>query len=220
VYAAWIADPAGVDAELAAAATSVVAATGDADDYEQMLARAMTGRTPQEQLRHLYSLAEFDDEALVLRTCELALTDRVRTQNAPFLLRAAIGNRRHGAAAWGSCAATGATSTSACPATRSPAWSRPSARSTDPTRSPTSRRSSRSTRSRRPRRPSSRSWNASASTPTCAPLALGQRPSPHGPGTNRRPWRVTRAEAARCRARLVPWYLRRAGFRPLRVRRA
>jgi aminopeptidase N len=101
VYAAWISDPTGVDAELAAAATSVVAATGDAADYEQMLARAESGGTPQEQLRHLYSLAEFDDEALVLRTCELALTDQVRTQNAPFLLRAAIGNRRHGAAAWG-----------------------------------------------------------------------------------------------------------------------
>jgi puromycin-sensitive aminopeptidase len=100
VYAAWTQDPASVDAELAAAATTIVAATGDAEDYERMLDRAMHGGTPQEQLRHLYALAEFDDATLMARTCELAMSDRVRTQNAPFLLRAAIGNRRHGAQAW------------------------------------------------------------------------------------------------------------------------
>ena len=36
----------------------------------------------------------------MLRTCELAMSDEVKTQNAPFLLRACIANRRHGAAAW------------------------------------------------------------------------------------------------------------------------
>jgi hypothetical protein len=58
------------------------------------------GATPQEQLRHLYALAEFDDEALILETCAYALSGAVKTQNAPFLLRSAIANRRHGAAAW------------------------------------------------------------------------------------------------------------------------
>ena len=65
------ADAAPVDPELVAAATSVVAATGDADDYERLLDGYRTAATPQDQLRHLYALAEFDDEALVLRTCEL-----------------------------------------------------------------------------------------------------------------------------------------------------
>ena len=41
--------------------TAVMAATGDRDDYEMMLDRAMEGATPQVQLRHLYTLAEFDD---------------------------------------------------------------------------------------------------------------------------------------------------------------
>ncbi len=93
-------DPTSVDPELTAAATSVVAATGDADTYERMRSRFLTASTPQEQLRHLYALAEFDDEALVLSTCEFAMSADVRTQNAPFLLRAAIANRRHGPAAW------------------------------------------------------------------------------------------------------------------------
>jgi puromycin-sensitive aminopeptidase len=94
------ADPAAVDPELTAAATSVVAAVGDADTYEHMRARFLDASTPQEQLRYLYALAEFDDEDLVLATCEFAMSANVRTQNAPFLLRAAIANRRHGPAAW------------------------------------------------------------------------------------------------------------------------
>ncbi len=99
-FAAASADPTSVEPELTAAATSVVAATGDADTYRQMRDRFLTAPTPQEQLRHLYALAEFDDEALVLSTCEFAFTSSVRSQNAPFLLRTAIANRHHGPAAW------------------------------------------------------------------------------------------------------------------------
>ena len=93
-------DASTVDPELAAAATSVVASTGDVDTYAHMLERFRSGATPQEQLRHLYALTEFDDEALLLRTCEFAMSDAVKTQNAPFVLAQAIGNRHHGAAAW------------------------------------------------------------------------------------------------------------------------
>jgi puromycin-sensitive aminopeptidase len=94
------ADPTSVDPELISAATAVVAATGDASTYDHMRERFLTATTPQEQLRHLYALAEFDDESLILATCEFAMSPEVRTQNAPFVLRAAIANRAHGAAAW------------------------------------------------------------------------------------------------------------------------
>ena len=89
-----------VDAELLAAATTVVAVSGDADDYEQMLNGFTHAATPQDQLRHLYALAEFVDADLATRTCELAMSDAVRTQNAPFLLRSVIANRHRGADAW------------------------------------------------------------------------------------------------------------------------
>ena len=89
-----------VDPELVAAATSVVAATGNASDYARLLDGYRNGATPQDKLRHLYALSEFDDEALVLDTCELCLSDEVKTQNAPFVLRMCVANRRHGAAAW------------------------------------------------------------------------------------------------------------------------
>jgi puromycin-sensitive aminopeptidase len=94
------AEPGTVDPEMVAAATSVVAATGDDADYERMLAGFRDGATPQEQLRHLNALAEFDDAELIERTCELAMSGEVKTQNAPFLLRSCIANRHHGTAAW------------------------------------------------------------------------------------------------------------------------
>ena len=100
LYAAWTADRSSVDAELAAAATGVVAATGDVATYERFVEVYHSGATPQTQLRHLYLLSEFDDPDLIARTCDLALSSEVKTQNAPFLLRLCIGNRRHGAQAW------------------------------------------------------------------------------------------------------------------------
>jgi puromycin-sensitive aminopeptidase len=100
VFDAAADDPSGIDPEVLAAATSVVAASGDAETYERMLAGYTGGATPQDKLRHLYALAEFDDADLVQRTCEYAMSDAVKTQNAPFLLRMAIANRRFGPQAW------------------------------------------------------------------------------------------------------------------------
>ena len=93
-------EPGSVDPELVAAATSVVAATGGEAEYERMLSGFRSAATPQDQLRHLYALAEFNSAELIDRTCEFALSGEVKTQNAPFLLRMCIANRRHGARAW------------------------------------------------------------------------------------------------------------------------
>jgi puromycin-sensitive aminopeptidase len=92
--------PGATDPELVAAATTIVAATGDGATYERLLDAYRSAPTPQDQLRHLNALAEFDSEELVLRTCELAMSGEVKTQNAPFLLRLCIANRRHGVSAW------------------------------------------------------------------------------------------------------------------------
>ena len=100
LYEASVAAPGSVDPELVATATSVVAATGSVDDFDRLFDAYKNASTPQDQLRHLFALAEFDDEALVLRACELSFGGDVKTQNAPFLLRSCIANRRHGAAAW------------------------------------------------------------------------------------------------------------------------
>lgn len=93
-------DPTSVHPELVATATNVVAATGDARDYERFLAQFRRPASPQEQLRALYALAEFDAAELIQRTCDLAFSGEVKTQNAPYLLARCIANRHHGALAW------------------------------------------------------------------------------------------------------------------------
>lgn len=86
--------------ELVAAATNVVAATGDAQDYEWFLGRFKEPSTPQDRIRMLYALAEFDDADLMQRTCDLAFSDEVKSQDAPFLITRAIANKYHGDIAW------------------------------------------------------------------------------------------------------------------------
>jgi puromycin-sensitive aminopeptidase len=94
------ADATSVDPELAAAATSVAAATGDEADFERFVDGFRHAPTPQEQLRYAYSLAEFPTAELVLRACEFAMSGEMKTQNAPFVLARCIANRDQGAVAW------------------------------------------------------------------------------------------------------------------------
>lgn len=85
-------DPAAVDADLADAVVRIVAATADEARWEELRRRAAAARTPQDRLRHQGALADADDPHLVVRFCELALTDEVRSQDALFLLRRALAN--------------------------------------------------------------------------------------------------------------------------------
>ena len=88
------------DPELVAASTTVVAATGDTSDYEWFVDKFTNAPTPQEKVRMLYALAEFDDAELMKRTCRLAFSGDVKSQDAPFLLARCIANKNHGDIAW------------------------------------------------------------------------------------------------------------------------
>ena len=88
------------DPELIAAATTVVASFGQEAEFNAFVQAFKDSTTPQEQLRYLYALAEFDSEELVRRAAEFAFSSDVRAQNAPYLLNRCITNRHHGAAAW------------------------------------------------------------------------------------------------------------------------
>jgi puromycin-sensitive aminopeptidase len=95
LFAAGIAD-AGVQA----AAVAVLAYTGDAARYDDFLARFRAAATPQEEQRYLLALAGFRPEALVDRTLQMALDGGVRTQDAPFLLRALLMGTHSRTHAW------------------------------------------------------------------------------------------------------------------------
>ncbi len=95
----WLADPS-TDAALRAAATHIVAANGTAADWADMRERASATHDPQDEERFQRALAEFPDPAQVLATCELALGDEIRGQDAAFILRVCLRNRAGGADAW------------------------------------------------------------------------------------------------------------------------
>jgi hypothetical protein len=77
-----------------------VAFVGGAEDYDTFQARMDQAATPQEQGRYRHALAGFRDPALLQRTLELAASDAIRPQDAPFVLAPAMMNRDLGAMAW------------------------------------------------------------------------------------------------------------------------
>jgi puromycin-sensitive aminopeptidase len=77
-----------LDPAVAAAVISVTAFAGAEAEYAEFLRRFKTARTPQDEQRYLYALATFRQPDLLSRTLQKTLTDEVRTQDAPFLVRA------------------------------------------------------------------------------------------------------------------------------------
>ena len=88
------------DPTLAAAALSVVAAHGDAEDFAWVRERFETASDPQTEQRHLAALADFGDPELVRTILEGTLDGSVRTQDGPYLVRRALLNRLGGSEAW------------------------------------------------------------------------------------------------------------------------
>ena len=88
------------DPTLAAAALSVVAAHGDAEDFAWVRGRFETASDPQTEQRHLAALADFGDPELVRTILEGTLDGSVRTQDGPYLVRRALLNRVCGPEAW------------------------------------------------------------------------------------------------------------------------
>ncbi len=97
------------DPALVAAAVDIVAASGTTDDFDVFVGRMRSASTPQESIRYLGALADFRDEESMTRLLRLTLTDAVRTQDAPQVLRRALANRDVGHLAWDFVAAEWAT---------------------------------------------------------------------------------------------------------------
>ena len=84
---------------LTAAAIRVVAAAGSEHTHSELVALYREAPTPQLEVRYLMALLELEQVDLFKETLEL-FTSEVRTQNAPYLLGAAMTHRNHGYLAW------------------------------------------------------------------------------------------------------------------------
>ncbi|MBJ83457.1 MAG: peptidase [Acidimicrobiaceae bacterium] len=88
-----------VEPNLAAAVVRVVAAAGDDATHATLVDLYREAPTPQLEVRYLMALLEIEDIQLFQQTLEL-ITSEVRSQNAPYLLSAAMSHRSHGRLAW------------------------------------------------------------------------------------------------------------------------
>lgn len=89
-----------IDPEMVEAVTTIVSLTGDATDFYLLQNKFKSADTPQEKLRALNALANFQSDELVKQACDFALSSEVRTQDAPFLIDRLIANRNYGNVAW------------------------------------------------------------------------------------------------------------------------
>jgi puromycin-sensitive aminopeptidase len=89
-----------VDPNLLPALIAIVAWTGDESDYVAFRERFQNARTPQEEQRYLYALAGFREPALLQKTLELTINGEVRSQDAPFVIRALLGSVSGRGLAW------------------------------------------------------------------------------------------------------------------------
>jgi puromycin-sensitive aminopeptidase len=86
--------------DLVSCAARATVARGGAVGWQSVLEQYKQASVPQDRMRYLYALTESPDPATLRRTLDLALTDDVRTQDAPFLIPAAMRNRAGTAVAW------------------------------------------------------------------------------------------------------------------------
>jgi puromycin-sensitive aminopeptidase len=93
-------DPSAIDPSLTTTVVRLAAKQGDQALYDDYLAHLMNAKTPEDHDRFLFSLASFDDPALLIRTIQYAKSGAVRAQNATFLIGAVLRNPAGRPATW------------------------------------------------------------------------------------------------------------------------
>ena len=100
LYTEWTADPSKADRDLVPSLVSILAHSGDATRYINFKQNFKSAKTPQEEQRFLFSLANFRVPEVLRQTMEMTLGTEVRTQNAPFLMHALLYNPKVRYEAW------------------------------------------------------------------------------------------------------------------------
>ncbi len=87
LFDSWKKDKSSIDSNLLPAVVHVLAYSGDKERYEEFWQLYKAAGTPQEMQRFLNALGDFQQPELIERTVKSALSEDVRTQDAPYLLR-------------------------------------------------------------------------------------------------------------------------------------
>jgi puromycin-sensitive aminopeptidase len=100
LYRAYRNDAKAVDPNIVPSLVAILAHTGDAARYEEFDERFRTSPTPQEERRYLFSFASFRPADLIERTLARTISGEIRTQDAPFVVSAMLGNVEGRELAW------------------------------------------------------------------------------------------------------------------------
>ncbi len=99
-YARHKSGEAPVDPNVLPALIAIIAASGGEAEYADFLDQFRRARTPQDEQRYLFALAGFRQPELVQQTLERTINGDVRSQDAPFLMRALLGSVHAREMAW------------------------------------------------------------------------------------------------------------------------
>ncbi len=100
IYQDYIDGKPDVEPNLAASAIAIMANNGDKQLHEQFLDKYTNSQIPQEKIRFLYSLSEFKSNGLAKKTLEMAISKKIKNQDAPYLIATTLRNFRHSLTTW------------------------------------------------------------------------------------------------------------------------
>ena len=100
LYSKYLSDKNSVEPNLAASAIAVIAQNGDKELHTEFFEKYTSTQIPQEKIRFLFSLTEFKSNDLIKETLKLSLSEKIKNQDAPYLIATAIRNYRHTNTAW------------------------------------------------------------------------------------------------------------------------
>jgi hypothetical protein len=86
--------------DLATAVAHVVAAGGGSSEWDLLHSKYKAAATPQDEVRYLHALSSFTEPELLRRSIDLAFSDEVRSQDAPYLLAGILASREGCVLAW------------------------------------------------------------------------------------------------------------------------
>jgi len=100
VYKDYVNDKQDLEPNLAASAIAIMANNGDKQLHKEFFNKYTNSQIPQEKIRFLYSLSEFKSNDLVNETLKMALSKKIKNQDAPYLIATTLRNYRHSLTAW------------------------------------------------------------------------------------------------------------------------
>ena len=100
IYNDYLNEEIEVEPNLAASSIAIMANNGDKVLHEEFFNKYTNSQIPQEKIRFLYSLSEFKSSDLAEETLKMALSKKIKNQDAPYLIATTLRNYRHSLIAW------------------------------------------------------------------------------------------------------------------------